>query len=321
MKDRAETLNAWLLQFFPQFSLQLMAHDASFRRYHRVRAEDECFVVMDAPPEKERVHVFVELALQLDAANILVPKIFASDAQLGFVLMSDFGDEVFYRSVLEQPKQSLYEDALQTLLKMQTSPLLNTLPLAHFTQNIITQELHLWDEWFLQKFLKTKSRYDDLEDFFDCLVDGLIEQPFVFMHRDFHSKNLMQLSAGNLGVLDFQDAFLGPVTYDVVSLLRDCYVSLPPQMVQTLALNFKAQQPLLSVYSDAQFMKWFDYTGLQRHLKALMTFTRKAIRDGHENYLQYLPRTSQYIVNTCDKYPELNAFSRYFKKQVALCVA
>lgn len=306
MDIRQHALEQWLYNQFPTFQLHTMQGDASFRRYFRVQVDNDSYIAMDAPPERENCLPFVAIAKALRSMGLHTPAIIASDLSQGFLLISDFGDALYLKELNSINAEMLYGRALDALAILQTCRQAEGWTLSPFTATFMRQELELYKEWFLQKHLKvtlTPQADAQLATAFDFLAQSSANQPHVFMHRDYHSANLMVLPNEQVGILDFQDAFIGPVTYDLVSLLRDCYIDWPDALVIKLVLQYKEKLNLAKV-SNEEFLRWFDLMGLQRHLKALLTFSRKFHRDNNPNYLQHIPRTLDYIATVSARYPE-----------------
>ena len=253
---------------------------------------------MDSPPEKLPCDRFVAIAGKLRNAKLSAPEIVEQDLQQGFLLMTDFGSTT-YLSVLDTKSEgSLYADALAALLKMQTGIASNDLPI--YDEQLLLQEMDLFRDWFLKQLLgidldETQQR--QWSAIKQVLVQNVLEQPQVFVHRDYHSRNLMKIEKRNPVILDFQDAVKGPITYDLVSLLRDCYIAWPAVRVNQLALDFYelAKVNELVNVKPSKFMCWFNLMGIQRHLKAIGIFSRLKIRDGKADYLKDIPRTFEYI--------------------------
>ncbi len=311
MDHRQQALMSWAKAVSPIQSptWEALAGDASFRRYFRIGSPDISYVVMDAPPGQEKCEPFIEIADALRQQGVLTPEIFASDLANGFLLLSDFGDTVLLNALTPDNADALYTKALTTLSVLQSC---RSVVLPDFTADFMFNELLLFQEWFLEKHLKRALSHNNkkmLHDFFRWLTNTISHQPTVFMHRDYHSANLMVLPSGQIGVLDFQDAFRGPVTYDVVSLLRDCYIAWPTESVTRWALQYR-DQVALKVSND-EFLAWFDLMGLQRHLKALLTFSRKYRRDHNDHYLKHIPPALHYIMTVSACYPECKNFSDF----------
>jgi len=299
MGDRNRQMVDWLDSLgYQDYTLSVASEDASFRTYHRVRCGTESWILMDAPPEKESCDRFIAIASKLRGAKLSAPEIIQQDLAQGFLLMTDFGD-TSYLSVLEAGSEGpLYADALASLLKMQTDIKSDDLPI--YDEALLIREMDLFRDWFLKQLLEIEL--DDAQQrqwaaIKQALVQNALEQPQVFVHRDYHSRNLMKIESRNPGILDFQDAVKGPLTYDLVSLLRDCYIVWPPIRVDQLALDFYefARVNGLTDVIPARFLRWFNLMGIQRHLKAIGIFSRLKIRDGKDGYVKDIPRTLEYI--------------------------
>lgn len=309
---RLQQLKLWLNQQLKtdQYDLSVASADASFRRYFRISHNGQSMIAMDAPPEKEDCQPFVDIAKMLFSGGIHAPEIFSEDHEQGFLLLSDLGD-IQYLSILNSDNSdSLYKDAIDSLIKIQT---LSATTLPAYDRQLLQTEMSLFPEWFIHKHLSitlNQQQQQLLESVFECLIENALQQPQVFVHRDFHSRNLMQTSVSNPGVLDFQDAVIGAITYDLASLLKDCYISWPrKQLEQWLEYYFKRAQEKHIIDTQFQlddFIQWFDLMSVQRHLKVLGIFSRLNIRDNKPGYMQDLPLTLQYIIDSCERYPLLN---------------
>jgi len=302
------------------FQLQAMTGDASFRRYYRLHYPGGTWVVADASVEKERCQPFVAIAKALRNLGLQAPEIIAADLQQGFMLLTDFGEATYLKSLTHENADLLYTLALGALSKLQTCRDVSVPP---FTRELMWQEITWYQEWFLQRYLQLSVDpwQASLHDCYQRIIDCAALQPQVFMHRDYHSANLMlipAITAPAVGILDFQDAFIGPVTYDVVSLLRDCYVDWPEAQVQTWAINYWYQLRAMKVLTidQAEFLRWFDWMGVERHLKALFTFSRKHVRDNTSHYLQYVPRTLNYLLDVSSRYSELTTLRQFIAEIV-----
>lgn len=316
--ERNLEFNQWLQTACPQGVEQClpMPHDASWRRYYRVKTPAGSFVAMDAPPPENCIP-FVVLARAFLTHGLHVPKIYAEDVQHGFLLLSDFGDTTF----LKARRADLYPKALDALVKLQACREIPLYELPIFGNDWLQKEWLWHKEWFLEKWLEIQGPVpDNVEAAYQILVMAAMQQPQVTMHRDFHSANLMVLPNDEVGILDFQDAFLGPLTYDPASFLRDCYIDWSTEQVTEWALYYAHQlraKGYLNNVDDLTFLRWFDFMGMQRHLKALMTFARKAVRDNQPGYLRHIPRTLHYLIDISAKYPELQALNTFYSKQVS----
>lgn len=322
MISRQEVLQRWLTTHckFSEFFIQSMRNDASFRRYFRIQHANGSYVAMDAFKEKASCVPFVAITQALRAKGLVTPEIIASDMEQGFLLLTDFGDQILLNQLNNENAEALYTQALNSLAILQDCRHVPGWTLPPFTAAFMRQELDAYKEWFLQKHLGlilSPATEKGLANCFDFLAETAASQPQVFMHRDYHSANLMVLPDGQIGILDFQDAFIGPVTYDLVSLLRDCYIAWPEALVVKLALQYRDQLKL--AVSDAEFICWFDLMGLQRHLKALLTFSRKYHRDGDANYLQHIPRTVNYIATIGERYSECDTLCALMNEAI-ICV-
>lgn len=319
MDDRLSILELWLQEYFSgtPFTLVALSGDASFRRYFRVDAGAQgSFIAMDAPPDKESTTDFVSIAQSWRAEQIYTPEIFAEDEAQGFLLISDFGDQLYLNAIQasDNPYEKaieLYDQAFDTLLKIQLSDAPKGHPLPKYDRPKLIQEMRLFTEWLLPQTLNIQLEEQeaaDIERCFKHLVDSAMTQPQHPVHRDYHSRNLMVLpGVGAPGVLDFQDAVTGPVTYDLVSLLRDCYIAWPEEAVEQWVKQYYEQSKEARLHDATwrSFQRWFDLMGLQRHLKAAGIFSRLMVRDGKNGYLPDIPQTLDYILKVSARYKEM----------------
>ena len=284
--------------------------DASFRRYFRILGDEQAWIAMDAPPDKEDSRPFLDIAAQLRQGGVRVPDIYAHDLEKGFLVLEDFGS-VHYEDVLTgDRREEFYDLALQEMLRVTAMPaeVANRLPA--YDRQWLQMELDIFFDWFLLGNSVGDAGPMDHVAFRDqcsMLLDGILGHPTVFVHRDFHCRNLLMLEDGRTGVIDFQGALHGPLTYDLASLLRDCYQDNARDWVERRALEQKAryEEAFGLHWEDAQFLRWFDWTGLQRHLKVLGLFRRLHLRDGKSDYLENLPRVWKYAREVLGCYPEL----------------
>jgi len=301
---------------YKNYSLKPASADASFRRYFRLEdnINGDTKIIMDAPPEKEDSRPFIHLAQAFNDIGLNTPKVYAQNFEAGFFLLSDLGSIDYLRDINDQNANQLYQDAIQALIVLQHN---NKATLPAYNAELLRQEMHLFTDWFLTKHKKvniSKMQQQIFDDVFALLINSALAQPNVCVHRDYHSRNLMVTADNNPGVLDFQDAVMGPVTYDLVSLLRDCYVTWPDDKVAgwiEYYFNQASQQGILKNIDYPQFVRWFDLMGLQRHLKAIGIFSRLNYRDGKSGYLNDIPRTLSYVLMVSKKYPELTAFHQF----------
>jgi len=316
--------------------ISVASADASFRRYFRVSRGDvdpaawapraDTLIVMDAPPGKEDVAPYLKVSSLLEQAGAHVPHVHASDSKRGFIVMEDLGD-IQYLSRLKTGRgvDKLYGEALTTLANIQVRGLRAASALPPYDRAPLERELNLMPEWFLRKHLGLELSPEEralLTVSFEFLINEALLQPQVFVHRDFHSRNLMVLpndNKGGPGVIDFQDALCGPIGYDLVSLLKDCYISWSRERVERWVRGYRRVLGNLGANvgdSEYQFMRWFDLIGVQRHLKVLGIFARLWHRDGKIGYLADLPLTLQYVRDACRRYPELVEFERWLAWRV-----
>lgn len=320
MQNRENVLKSWinhLLGNIP-YTLTPLAGDASFRRYFRLQYENTRRILMDAPPDRENIIPFVDIATRLCQTGIAAPRIHAMDEQAGFLLLDDFGDAVLLPALNPETVSDFYQSALDTLITMQQCPTDN---LPAFDKKHMLQETALFKAWFLEQYLHlelTPAEKTMIQETIDHLLTTIEAQPQVFIHRDYHSRNLMVLPDKKLGVLDFQDAMRGPATYDLVSLLKDCYIAWPREKVLDWAFTFHAACPAFADYPAEKFVKDFDYCGLQRHLKVLGIFCRLYLRDHKAGYLLDLPRVLQYTLDATALYEPLHPLHDFIRERVKL---
>ncbi len=313
MSQRLAELKAWLHDDLGLTASTIVpaSSDASFRRYFRVSGDRESYIAMDAPPDKEDCRPFMAVARAFARLGLNVPRILASDIRRGFLLLSDLGSDHYLQALNEQTVERLYGDAMGALRLLHAAPHEGA-NLPDYDRSLLLREMNLFRDWYLERHLGlglSEESDEILQQSFSILADEALCQPRVWVHRDYHSRNLMVTAAHNPGILDFQDAVIGPVTYDLVSLLRDCYVSWPRKQVamwvREYLLNLQADGVLNDV-EPQQFTRWFDLMGVQRHLKAIGIFSRLNLRDAKPGYLQDIPRTLAYVVEVSGRYPELN---------------
>lgn len=285
--------------------------DASFRRYFRILSGERSYIVMDAPPGKEDIAPFIEVARRLFALGLNVPEVLEVDAKQGFLLLSDLGGTIYLSKLDANSVERLYGDAMGALVVLQAGIYTDSSFLAPYDDTLLQREMELFREWYLGRHLGHVLHDEQnakLDTVFAALTTSALEQPPVWVHRDYHSRNLMVTPVHNPGILDFQDAVTGPVTYDLVSLLRDCYISWPRAQVGSWVRGYfllASQSGLPVGDSEEQFLEWFDRMGVQRHLKATGIFARLCHRDGKPGYLGDIPRTLGYVYEVCGRYADL----------------
>jgi hypothetical protein len=311
---RLALLRQWLERDlgFHRYAIAPASADASFRRYFRVtRAGQPSLIVMDAPPGKEDVGPYLRVAAMLQDIGVHGPRILERSARDGFLLLTDLGTTM-YLPELTKPGQAdpLYADALAALVQIQSRGANAATQLPPYDEKLLRFEMSLFPDWLLQRHLSLELSPREaqvLQAGMDALVANALEQPQVFVHRDYHSRNLMVCPDANPGIIDFQDAVRGGCTYDLVSLLRDSYIAWPQERVVGWALQFRRlalAAGLGAGRDDAQFLRWFDLMGVQRHLKVGGIFARLCHRDGKPGYLADIPRTLQYAVDSCARHTE-----------------
>ena len=311
--ERIRLLENWVKEQFPEkpFTLQPASADASFRRYFRVSFKDQTLIAMDAPPQQEDCTPFIQVAKILAATGVHVPKIVAKNLDQGFLLLSDLGDTTFLQALNNQMDSAdqLYGDAIDALIKLQLSQQVEGLP--GYDEALLLKELNLFPDWYVAKHLRvtiTEKQQAVLQSIFTRIIQNNIAQPRVLVHRDFHSRNLM-VTSPNPGIIDFQDAVVGPITYDLVSLFKDAYIRWDEERILDWMIRYweKARKAGLPVSTDfAEFYRDFEWMGVQRHIKILGVFSRLYYRDGKENYLNDLPLVMEYLRKTCKRYRELH---------------
>ncbi|MBT5287176.1 MAG: phosphotransferase [Candidatus Thioglobus sp.] len=302
--QRLDTLKAWLETFFDDadFVISKASDDASFRRYFRIERSNTTFIAMDAPPTKEDSAPFVQIATLLRNNKIHAPKIIEADLTQGFLLIEDLGSTTFLQALNHTFNLDLYKSAIDELIKIQVINPKNQ-DLKQYDDKLLNTEMQLLIDWYLDKNLN-KNQQAQLHHIFKLLTDNALNSPQVFVHRDYHARNLMLSPANTLAVIDFQDAVIGSYTYDLCSLLKDAYFELKSTDIQTLLAYFYKQANIQINFKE--FEKEFDLMGLQRHLKILGIFKRLSIRDGKHQYLEDIPLVKKYALQIANKYSEFS---------------
>jgi aminoglycoside/choline kinase family phosphotransferase len=346
MDQRQDVLAQWAVDQIEQLfqhsipaQMVTVSGDASFRRYFRIiyneNGVQKHWIAVDAPPEHENSRQFVDIANVWSAAGVKVPTVLAFEEAQGFMLLEDFGDVLLHPELTSAAADGLYKSSIDSLIELQQLPQTDNIPL--YDRELLNREMALFPDWLCEKHLGLILSPDDkvmLTQAFDVLANSALAQPQVMVHRDYHSRNLMVCKVNPplhhqnfIGIIDFQDAVYGPMTYDLVSLLKDCYIEWPRAQVLTWLAYFKKKSHQASDISDDQLIRDFDLMGMQRHLKAAGIFARLSIRDGKHGYLNDVPRTCEYIVQAARLYPEFAALSAWLesvflpalnKQQVAL---
>lgn len=319
---RLNTLLTWLKALEASWQLDLdslapASADASFRRYFRIRSKNPNFgtlIVMDAPPQYEPLDAFIRVDLLLAEAGLNVPKILEQNIAEGFLLLNDLGTATYLAELNNETADLLYKDATHALVLMQLASKPDILP--NYDEALLQRELDLFPEWYLKKHLQIEledQQTEQLKKSFALIIENNLAQAKVYVHRDYHSRNLMVTQENNPGVIDFQDAVYGPITYDAASLWRDAYIAWPEERVIDWVIKFweegrKAGLPMPNDFG--QFYRDFEWMGLQRHLKVLGIFARLYHRDGKDGYLKDIPLVLEYAIATANRYIELKPLAR-----------
>jgi len=296
---------------YKDYKIEIASADASFRKYYRLSNDDnETLLLMDSSLEKDSLEPFLDVTQRLLDVDVNAPRIIEQNLEDGFLIIKDFGN-IHYLNVLNDDNyKTLYSKAMDVIVTMQNADV-KGLPL--YDKAFLHFEMDLMKEWYLEKKLNitlSKAQEELIETTLDAISDVVLEQPQnLFVHRDFHSRNIMITKQDEVGVIDYQDAMCGAVTYDLVSLLKDCYIEYEREEVEKLALEFRDKK-CLSV-DDETFIKWFDFMGLQRHIKVLGIFSRLYLRDGKDGYLKDIPLTLKYVVETASRYKETRELSEF----------
>lgn len=318
--DRKIELEHWLQETLDSqsFTLTTASSDASFRRYFRVHLGDKTLIAMDAPPPQEDCRPFVKVANMLLDAGLNAPKVIAQDLERGFLLLSDLGDATYLQHLNNDTAQMLYLDATNALIKLQLASKQHDLP--PYDEALLTREMQLFPDWYVAKHLGFSMNSEQqgwLQQTFEALNKNILAQGQVTVHRDYHSRNLMVTpqidDRHSPGILDFQDAVHGAITYDLVSLLKDAYIQWDEEQVIDFAVRYwePAKKAGLPVPQDfSEFYRNFEWMGAQRHIKVLGIFARLYHRDGKDGYLKDMPLVMHYLRKVCERYVELRPMLR-----------
>ena len=317
---RIETIKNWLKnQLNQQFIIKSASSDASFRRYFRVIVGKKSYILMDAPPNLEKIDNFINVTKKLAFERINVPKIISFSNELGLILMSDFGSQTFLDVLDENNAHELYSNAIDSLLNIQKK--VDIKGLKNYSEKLLIDEMKLFPEWYLAKLKNNNLKnHDDLNQIFILISKKSLLQNMCFVHRDFHSRNLMLVKDNNPGILDYQDAVYGPLSYDLVSLLKDAYIRWDEEFVIDQAVRYweKAKKIGLIRNQDfSEFYKNFECIGIQRHLKILGIFARLSIRDKKDQYLNDISLVEKYLLDTSERYKDLYPLRKILDKVVS----
>ncbi len=331
MDSRFDQLTDWVRQQpgLEQAQPVTVSGDASFRRYFRVTvagsgsASDSAasLIVMDSPPDKEDPTPFSAIARHWHSLGLRVPKIHAENLTDGFLLLDDLGDSLLLGALTEANADALYNNALDELVRIQQTSDPAHFPLPPYDAALLDREMQLFRDWLVGQYLKlelTDQEHCLLDTTFALLKEAALAQPEVPVHRDYHSRNLLVLDGGELGVIDFQDAVRGPITYDLVSLIKDCYVAWPEDTISRWIETFREKSAQAGLHhADADtFRQWVELMGMQRHLKASGIFARLALRDGKFGYLDDIPRTVNYLLEASHRQPALRRFHDWLEARI-----
>ena len=316
--ERLDSLKYWLVSHASgrRFTLTPASADASFRRYFRVRFEDDStLIAMDAPPRQENSVPFIKVAGMMAECGLHVPEIIASDLQQGFILLSDLGQSTYLQALNDSTADALFDDATSALVKWQLASRADALP--PYDEALLRRELELFPEWYVSTHLGINldpAQRQSMQSVFSAIIQDNLTQPSTYVHRDYMPRNLM-VSEPNPGILDFQDAVYGPITYDVVSLFRDAFISWEEERTLDWVVRYweKARKVKLPVRADfGEFYREFEWMGLQRHLKVLGIFARIRYRDGKPAYLEDAPRFINYVRAVAGRYSTLSPLLKLF---------
>jgi len=340
LQKRQADLQNWFHEILPsidsnsgasakEIAINPLSGDASFRRYFTVSLLEKIYVLVDAPPKQEDCRAFVQVAKSFHAEGINVPKIYAADYEHGFMCISFLGDTLLWEKLQLLKSENrfgdanlIYKQAFEILLKIQGINANSGMILPPYDGGLLESEMDLFREWFCSGIMGLSlSKTDNvlLDHYFSRLLDNALSQQQVCVHRDYHSRNLTYQADGNFGLLDFQDAMVGPITYDLVSLIKDCYVSWPRPLIREWALqyaNMAQTAGIINSFNDDEFLFHFDMMGVQRHLKAIGIFSRLYLRDKKLGYIADIPRTLAYIKEVLSEYPDMNDFSKWLEKNI-----
>ncbi|QSZ40693.1 phosphotransferase [Sulfurimonas aquatica] len=298
---------------YKNYKLSIASADASFRKYYRLTQESETYLLMDSSLEKESLAPFLDVTSRLEAARVKVPTIYEKNLEDGYLIIEDFGDTHLLNILDSKNFRELYTSAIDEIINMQKADA-SSLPL--YDKKFLHFEMDLMSEWYLKQKLSiklTQEQKEMMQKALDSISEIVLSQPQgVFVHRDYHSRNIMLTTNKQIGVIDYQDAMSGAITYDLVSLLKDCYIEFKREEIEELVLAFRDKLGLKT--GNGEFLKWFDFMGLQRHIKVLGIFSRLHLRDGKDGYLKDIPLTLKYVVETASRYEETKNLSEFLKE-------
>ena len=318
---RDQTLKSWINENLEEnIDYEPASSDASFRRYFRLNYNNRSYIVMDAPPDKEPLTSYIDITGILLENNLRAPQIYKIDKKNGFLLLEDFGKKPLLTVLKGSNYHEYYNAAIKIVIELQKINKNNNLQ--EYSKKILKYEMALFNEWYLLKnkeILLSEEDMNGLNKTLEIIADSNINQPFFFVHRDFHSRNLMLLNDNRLGMLDFQDARIGPITYDLVSLLKDAYIELDEEFIIDKVVRYwemACMEGLLQKSDFSDFFQQFEIMGVQRHLKILGIFSRLSLRDGKHNYLNDIPLVEKYLLNVCERYSLLTPIRKILRRAI-----
>ena len=307
-------IRAWLEKtIYKDYDIKIASSDASFRKYYRLTLDDKSVLLMDSSLEIDSLKPFIDVTSKLSCVGVSVPVILEKNLADGFLIISDFGDTHYLNILNEENFKELYKKAMLEIIKMQESNV-DFLPI--YDKEFLHFEMDLMSEWYLEKKLNISLSDNNkklIEKTLNKISEEVLKQPQnIFVHRDFHSRNIMITKDKKIGVIDYQDAMSGAITYDLVSLLKDCYIEFNREDIESLVLDFRDMLGLS--IDDKTFIKYFDFMGLQRHIKVLGVFSRLELRDKKNGYLKDIPLTLKYVIDTALRYKETKELAIFLQK-------
>lgn len=312
-----QQIEAWIESLgYCDYKMEVVSADASYRKYYRLILKDKTFVVMDSSIQLESIYPFIDVSVRLLKSSVQIPRVYSQNLQDGYLLLEDLGDTHLINILNEMSYKLLYMKSISEILKMQKS---DTTGLDLYDEEFLNFEMGLMQEWFLERYQNIYLSLEDKQDLntiLELVKDEVLSQPQgYFVHRDFHSRNIMFAGRGKVWVIDYQDARIGALTYDLASLLKDVYIKFDRAKILELVIEFKLLKGReLADVSDEQLIRWFDFTGLQRHIKILGIFARLKLRDNKPAYIKNIPMTLEYIYEMVELYPELEPLKRVLDK-------
>ena len=309
-----QQIKAWIDTLgYKDYKIEMVGGDASFRKYFRLFVDEKSYIIMDSSADVDSLYPFIDISVRLLKAKVEVPRIIAQNLQDGYLLITDLGSRHLADVLSPMSVELLYMKGINEIIKIQEA---DTTNMDVYDKEFLMFEMSIMQEWYMNEHLHQELSEEEqlvLDTSLEMIADEVLSQPQgYFVHRDFHSRNIMMETGRKLVIIDYQDAKIGALTYDLVSILKDVYVRFDPEQMEKLALEFKALKGI--DVSDEQFIRWFDWMGLQRHIKILGIFARLDIRDGKPAYLDDIPLTLEYIDEVCSKYKELAPLGKLFKR-------